>query len=61
MEFGIGLDMAVVLIKAVLLSLLAVFTLMPGILMLMTPLIDKTKHKKLLPDVSVIGHVCNKI
>ena len=61
MEFGIGLDMAMVLIKAVLLSLLAVFTLMPGVLMLMTPLIDKTKHKKLLPDVSVIGHACNKI
>lgn len=60
MEFGIGLDMAVVLIKAVLLSLLSVFTLMPGVLMLMTPLIDKTRHKKLLPDVSIIGRFCNR-
>ena len=60
MEFGIGLDMAMVLIKAVLLSLLAVFTLMPGILMIMAPLIDKTRHKKLLPDVSFIGRFCDK-
>ncbi len=55
MEFGIGLDMAIVLIKSIFLSLLAVFTLMPGLLVLFTPLIDKTKHKKLLPDVFAIG------
>lgn len=61
MEFGVGLDMAMVLIKAILLSLLSVFTLMPGLLVLLCPLIDKTKHKKLLPDVSVIGRFCNKI
>ena len=60
MEFGIGLDMAMVLIKAVLLSLVAVFTLMPGVIMLMAPLIDKTRHKKLLPDVSVIGRFCDR-
>ena len=55
MEFGIGMDMAVVLIKSVLLSLLCVFTLMPGLLMLFCPLIDKTRHKKLLPDISFAG------
>ena len=55
MEFGIGLDMAVVLIKAILLSLLSVFTLMPGLLVLFSPLIDKTKHKKLLPNISFAG------
>ena len=61
MDFGIGMDLAVVLIKGVLLILLTVFTLMPGLLMLFSPLIDKTKHKKLLPDVSVIGRVCVKL
>ena len=61
MDFGIGMDMAVVLIKGVLLSLLSVFTLMPGLLMLFSPLIDKTKHKKLLPDVSFIGKFCVKV
>ena len=55
MHFGIGLDMAVVLIKAILLSLLSVFTLMPGLLMLFSPLIDKTKHKNLVPKVTAIG------
>jgi len=61
MDFGIGLDLAVVLIKGVLLILLSVFTLMPGLLMLFSPLIDKTKHKKLLPDVSFIGKICVKL
>ena len=61
MDFGIGLDLAVVLIKGVLLILLSVFTLMPGLLMLFSPLIDKTKHKKLLPDVSFIGKICIKL
>lgn len=55
MEFGIGLDMAVVLIKAILLSLLSVFTLMPGLLVLFSPLIDKTKHRKLLPNITFAG------
>ena len=55
MEFGIGLDMSMVLIKAILLSLLSVFTLMPGLLVLFCPLIDKTKHKKLLPNISPVG------
>ena len=55
MHFGIGLDMAVVLIKAILLSLLSVFTLMPGLLVLFSNLIDKTQHKELLPKITVIG------
>ena len=55
MKFGIGLDMAMVLIKSILLSLLSVFTLMPGLLVLFAPLIDKTQHKKLLPDISFAG------
>jgi len=55
MEFGIGMDMAIVLIKAILLSLLSVFTLMPGLLVLFSPLIDRTKHKKLLPNITFAG------
>lgn len=55
MKFGIGMDMAIVLIKAILLSLLSVFTLMPGLLVLFSPLIDKTKHKKLLPNITFAG------
>ena len=60
MEFGIGLDMAMVLIKAILLSLLSVFTLMPGLLVLFCPLIDKTRHKKLLPNITAVGRFAVK-
>ena len=55
MKFAIGLDMATVLIKAILLSLLSVFTLMPGLLVLFSPLMDKTRHKKLLPNITFAG------
>ena len=55
MHFGIGLDMAVVLIKAILLSLLTVFTLMPGLLMLFSKLIDRTQHKNLIPPITAVG------
>ena len=48
MHFGIGRDLATVLIKAILFSMLCVFTLMPGLLVLFSKLIDKTRHKK--PD-----------
>ena len=55
MKFAIGLDLSVVLIKSVLLSLLSVFTLMPGLLIVFSPLIDRTKHRKLLPNITPVG------
>lgn len=55
MHFRIGMDLATVLIKAILLSLLSVFTLMPGLLMLFSGLIDKSKHRKLLPQITAVG------
>lgn len=55
MHFRIGMDLSTVLIKAILLSLLSVFTLMPGLLMLFSRLIDRTKHKKLLPSITAVG------
>ena len=61
MKFGIGLDMAMVLIKAIIFSLISVFTLMPGLLVLFAPLIDKTKHKKLLPNITVLGKFAVKM
>jgi len=55
MQFSIGADMAMVLIKSIIMSLLSVFTLMPGLLMLFSPMIDRTKHRKLLPNVTLLG------
>lgn len=55
MKFGIGLDLAMVMIKAILLSMLSVFTLMPGLLVISSNLMDKTKHKSFIPSVSILG------
>ena len=60
MHFGIGIDMAMVLIKAIIFSLLSVFTLMPGLLMLFSRWIDKTKHKNLMPKITVVGKMAIK-
>ena len=46
--------------KAILFSLLSVFTLMPGLLMLFSPLIDKTKHKNLIPKITAVGKAAVK-
>ncbi len=55
MQFGIGKDLSMVLIKSILLSLVAVFTLMPGLLVVLCPLMDKTTHRKLVPDIDWVG------
>lgn len=55
MQFKIGPDMAICLIKAVLFALLAVFLIMPGLLMLFGPLMDKTRHKNFVPKIPFVG------
>ncbi|SFB69630.1 MMPL family transporter [Butyrivibrio sp. YAB3001] len=55
MQFGIGRDMGIVLIKAIILSLLSVFLLMPGIIMLFANLMEKTKHKNFIPQIPFVG------
>lgn len=60
MQFKIGPDMAICLIKAVFCSLLSVFLLMPGLLMLFGKRIDKTKHKKFIPDIPFVGKFAYK-
>ncbi len=55
MQFGLGPDMAICLIKAIFFSLLSVFTLMPGLIMLFGNLMDKTHHKSFIPRISAVG------
>ena len=50
-----GLIAMVCLIKAIFFSLLTVFTVMPGLLMLMGGLMEKTKHKSFVPKVPFVG------
>ncbi|MBU5469709.1 MMPL family transporter [Falcatimonas sp. MSJ-15] len=60
MQFGIGSDMALCLIRAILLSLLAVFLLMPGLIMLFGKAMDKTYHKSFIPKIPFVGKFAYK-
>ncbi len=55
MQYKMGPDMGIVLIKAIILSLCAVFLLMPGVIMLFSNLMEKTKHKNFIPDIPIVG------
>ena len=55
MQFKLGPDMAVCLIKAILFALLAVFLVMPGLLVLFGPLMDRTAHRNFIPKISFVG------
>ena len=60
MQFRLGFDMGIILIKAILLSLLSVFTLMPGLLVLFSGAIEKTAHKSFVPQIDKWGKVVVK-
>ena len=55
MQYKMGPDMGIVLIKAIILSLCAVFLLMPGVIMLFSNLMEKTKHRNFIPDIPMVG------
>lgn len=55
MQYKMGPDMGIVLIKAIILSLCAVFLLMPGVIMLFSNLMEKTKHKNFIPEIPIVG------
>ncbi len=55
MQYKMGADLGIVLIKAILLSLVSVFILMPGIIMLFSKLLDTTKHKNFVPQIPFVG------
>ncbi len=60
MEYGIGLDLGVALIKAIVMSLLSVFLFMPGLLLTMGGLMDKTQHRSFVPRISAVGSFAYK-
>ena len=57
MQFKIGPDMGICLIKAIAFALLSVFILMPGLLVLFGPPIEKTKHRNFVPKISFVGEI----
>lgn len=60
MQLRIGLDMGVVLMKGILCSLLTVFLLMPGLLMMFGKGIEKTRHKNFVPGIRPWGKLMVK-
>lgn len=55
MQFKIDPDMGICLMKSILFALLAVFIVMPGLLVLFVPLIEKTEHRSWVPKISFAG------
>ena len=55
MKFRLGADLGFVLIKAIACSLLSVFLVMPGLLMIFGKAMDKTRHRKFVPKIPFVG------
>ena len=60
MQYRLGYDIGVVMIKAIILSLCSVFLLMPGLLVTFSGLIDRTHHRSFIPKVSWLGRFAYK-
>ena len=60
MHFGIGKDLGTILIKSILLSLISVFTLMPGLLVMFSGLMEKTEHRNFVPKIDAVGEYAYK-
>lgn len=55
MQLKVGPDMGRCLIKAIIFSMLSVFLVMPGLLMIFGPYMEKTRHKNLVPKIPFVG------
>lgn len=60
MQFRLGYDMGIVLVKAIIFSLVSVFLLMPGILLLFAKGIDNSHHRCYVPNITFAGKLANK-
>lgn len=60
MQFRLGYDMGIILVKAIILSLISVFFLMPGVLLIFAKGIDNTHHKCYVPKITIVGKFANK-
>ena len=61
MQFGIGMDLGSVLTKAIIISLLTVFLLMPALIVMFSKAIDRTVHKNFVPAIRFWGKAVVKL
>lgn len=60
MKFKIGPDLGIVLAKGIVLSLISVLFLLPVLAVVTHKIIDKTRHKSLIPSFNKMGRVITK-
>ncbi len=60
MQFRLGYDMGIVLVKSIIFSLLSVFLLMPGGLLLFAKGIDASHHRCFVPNITFAGKLANR-
>lgn len=61
MRFGIGPDLGRALAKGICISLITVFVFMPALILKLYPLMQKTHHKRILPDFKALGKIVYRI
>lgn len=61
MEFRIGPDMGLVMAKAIVLSMVSVLILLPVLAVMSYQIIDKTRHRRLMPDFGTFAKLISKI
>lgn len=55
MRYTIGMDMALVMIKGIVLSILSVFILMPALILIFDKWIERTKHRSFAPKLKKVA------
>ncbi|MDR1588713.1 MAG: MMPL family transporter [Oscillospiraceae bacterium] len=61
MDFRLGADLGLILAKGIVLSFISVMTFLPALTLCCCGLLDRTRHRKLLPDFKAVGRVIPKI
>lgn len=61
MRFRVGADLGLNLLKGIIFSFVSVMVFMPALTLLSFKLIDKTKHRKLMPDLGKAGSLLMKV
>ena len=61
MRFGIGADLGLNLLKGIVFSFISVMVFLPVITLILYKTIDKTKHRKLMPDFKKSGSLLMKV
>jgi predicted RND superfamily exporter protein len=56
MTFKLGMNLGIVMAKGVILGVLSCVTVLPALILLFGPLIEKTRHRNILPDMHKLAH-----